>query len=141
MNVNYDELILLTGGAFLTVYGIGKINERGKLVKTGIRVKGEVTALEERVSNVGSDTGRSINYHPIIRYMASDNEWMNVISDIGTNPAAYKEGDEVNIIYEASNYKHFIIDSFWYKLIGPMLSIVGILLMAGVGIYYMMHQL
>lgn len=138
MNVTIDEIILLVGGAFLTVWGIGKIRERGKLVKTGVKVDGIVFQIEKR-QGIGS--GNNTRYHPVIRYVIlGDKEWITEEYGIGTNPSMYKEGEAVKIIYDSADNRHFIIDGLANKLTGPALLLTGVALNIGVAIYYILNQ-
>jgi hypothetical protein len=138
VNVTIDEMILLAGGVFLTVWGIGKINERTKLVKTGVKVDGIVFKIEKRLGSGSMDNTR---YHPVIRYVTlEDKEWITEEYSIGTNPSMYKEGEAVKIIYDSADNRHFIIDGLANKLTGPVLLIVGVVLIAAVIIYYILHQ-
>ena len=137
MNVTIDEIILITGGTFLVVWGIGKINERRKLLKSGIKVEGVVFKLEERL---GSGKDRMLLYYPVIRYVTLDKNWITEEYGMGSNPSAYKEGDIVKIIYDPVDYKHFIIDNFLNKALGLVLVVIGAAILAGVLIYYILNQ-
>jgi hypothetical protein len=138
VNVTIDEIILLAGGAFLTVWGIGKIRERSKLVKTGVKVDGIVFQIEKR-QGIGS--GNNTRYHPVIRYVTlEDKEWITEEYGIGTNPSMYKEGETVRIIYDSADNRHFIIDGLANKLTGPALLLIGVALIIAVVIYYILNQ-
>ncbi|SEP41836.1 DUF3592 domain-containing protein [Mucilaginibacter sp. OK283] len=140
MNATINELILLAGGTFLTVLGIGKIIEVRKLYKTGTRAIGTVVALEEIAERPSRGDTPMIMYYPLIKYMASDNQWMTVRYDVGTNPASYREGDRVKIIYDGADYKRVIIDNSFSRLIGFGIMILGICLIIGVAVYYILNQ-
>ncbi len=141
MNATIDELLLLAGGAFLTVLGIGKIADVRKLYKTGLRETGTVVAIEEVISRPSNiDHHPMIMYHPLIKYMASDSEWMTVRYDVGTNPSVYKEGDTVKIIYDPADYKHIIIDNKMSRLAGYVIMMLGVCLIIGVVTYYLLNQ-
>lgn len=138
MNTTIDELLLLAGGTFLVVLGIGKLNERRKLLKTGAKVEGVVFSLEKvRGSGKGYYT---YDYFPVIRYVTLEKEWVTKRYDIGTNSSAYNEGDRVIVIYDKADIEHYIIDNITTKLLGPVCIIIGILLMLGVGVYYILNQ-
>lgn len=137
MNVTIDELLLLAGGAFLTVWGIGKLNERSKLLKNGFKVDGVVFSLEEEW---GIGLKRSKLYYPVIRFVTIEKEWVTKRYGIGTYPSAYTEGDKVIVIYDKADNEHFILDNTVTKLLGPLCIIIGILLMLSVGIYYILNQ-
>lgn len=137
MNVTIDELISLTGGAFFLTLGIGKLNERRKLLRIGVKAEGVVFSVEYERS---SDNSRGI-YYPVVRYKTTENEWVTKQYGIGSSPSAYTEGDEVNIVYDITDSKHFIIDNWQTKLFGPLMMIIGILLIVGVFIYHILYQL
>ncbi|MDB5090067.1 MAG: hypothetical protein JWR09_4061, partial [Mucilaginibacter sp.] len=136
--VNYDELILLAGGAFLTVFGISKLNERRKLIKSGVKVEGVVFDIETS-RGTGSDT-RSTTYYPVIRFVTADKEWITEKYNIGSSPSVYNVGDKVTVIYDITDYKHFLIDNTQTKLLGPALIAVGTLLILGVIMYFFINQ-
>ena len=138
MNVNYDELILLAGGAFLTVFGIGKLNERGKLIESGVKVEGVVFDIE--TSWDAEPDARSTTYYPVIRFVTTDKEWITEKYDIGSNPSVYSVGDKVTVIYDTTDYNHFLIDNTQTKLLGPALIAVGTLLILGVIMYFFINQ-
>jgi hypothetical protein len=145
MNVNYDELILLVGGAFLLVLGIGKRNEREKLLKTGFKVEGVVFDIEKSwsvIDGVVDDgvSGRNFNYYPIIRYVTLEKEWVTKKYEIGTNPSTYNIGDKVTVIYDAMDIEHFIIDNYQTKLAGLIFIVVGVTLIMGVIMYFFINQ-
>jgi hypothetical protein len=137
MNVTIDELIILAGGAFLSVWGMGKIIERRKLLKTGVKVAGEVFRLEKRTSGGKKP---STLYYPVIRYVTLDKEWITEEYGVGSNPSVYKEGEIVKVIYDPADYKYFIIDDFMSKAFGIILMAVAGLLIIGVFIYYILNQ-
>jgi hypothetical protein len=138
MNVNYDELILLAGGTFLAVFGIGKLNEREKLIKSGIKVEGIVFDIET-VWDTGSDV-RSTTYYPVIRFVTTDKEWITEKYNVGSNPSVYSVGDKVKVIYDRADCKHFMINNTQTKLLGPALIAVGTLLILGVIMYFFINQ-
>ncbi|ASU34472.1 DUF3592 domain-containing protein [Mucilaginibacter xinganensis] len=138
MNVNYDELIMLAGGAFLTVFGFGKINERGKLIKSGVKVEGIVFDIETSLGT-GPDT-QSTTYYPVIRFVTADKEWITEKYNIGSNPSVYSVGEKVTVIYDITDYKHFLIDNTQTKLFGAVLIAVGTLLILGVIMYFFINQ-
>ena len=136
MNVNYDELILVVGGAFLTIFGIGKLNEREKLIKSGVKVEGVVFDIEPSLG-----TGvHSTTYYPVIRFVTADKQWITEKYNIGSNPSSYSIGDKVTVIYDTADYKHFLVDNTQTKLLGPAFITVGTLLILGVLMYFFVNQ-
>ncbi|MEN0053451.1 MAG: DUF3592 domain-containing protein [Mucilaginibacter sp.] len=137
MNITINEWITLTIGLFIIVWGIGKINERRKLLRTGIRVEGVVFKLEKRI---GGGKNRMPIYYPVIRYVTQDKEWITKEYGSGTNPSVYKEGDMVKIIYDPADNGHFIIDGFLNRVSGFVLLAAGVLAIAGVIVYYILMR-
>ena len=134
MNVNYDELILLAGGTFLTVFGISKLNERKKLLASGIKVEGVVFDLESDSDKDG------VTIHPVIRFVTEDKQWITQKYNIGSTLSAYKIGDSVTVIYDAADYSHFLIDNKQTKQLGPVFIGAGIALIIGVIVYFIKNQ-
>jgi hypothetical protein len=135
MNVNYDELILLAIGAFLTILGFGKSAERKKLLTTGIKVSGTVIGLESEI-----DGDNMVSLQPVIKYETLDRKWITQTYAIGSNPSPYRIGDSLDVIYDEADNNHFIIDNNQTKLLGPFLIGVGVLLIIGVIIYFFINQ-
>jgi hypothetical protein len=136
MNVEIDELILLAVGAFLTIWGMAKMNERRKLLKTGIRVQGVVFRLDESWDS----EGRTL-YHPVIRFVTLEQEWITKKLEIGTRPSLYREGEDVKVIYDPTDNERFIIDNLSGKITGLLIAVAGILIIISLIIYYILHQL
>lgn len=139
MNVNYDELILLAGGAFVTVFGIGKQNERKKLLAIGTKAEGVVFDIEKNLDWESSTSG-GVEYWPIIRYVTAEKEWVTKKYEVTGALNAYKIGDKVTVVYDPGDIEHFIIDDGKTKWLGPIFIAVGIVLIVGVIIYFFMNQ-
>ncbi|MEO6980167.1 MAG: DUF3592 domain-containing protein [Mucilaginibacter sp.] len=138
MNVNYDELIMLAGGAFVMVFGIGKLNERKQLLAKGVKVKGVVFDIEK---NWDMDNGSTTTqYYPIVRYVTTEMEWITKKYQVTSGLSVYKIGDEVTVVYDPSDIEHFIIDDGKTKWLGPVFVAVGIALILGVIIYFFVNQ-
>ncbi|MCR8560498.1 DUF3592 domain-containing protein [Mucilaginibacter sp. BJC16-A38] len=145
MNVNYDELIIVAGGAFLAVFGFGKWNEYKKILVTGKRVEGVVFDMENTsdmtsISFDNDSSGRNGLHYPIIRYVTLEKEWVTKKYSIGSNPSPYNIGDTVNIVYDTNDIEHFIIDDNQSRFIWPIVMIVGVALIVGVSIYFFINQ-
>jgi len=139
MNVNYDELIMLTGGAFLAVWGFAKMNERSRLLANGVKVEGIVFEIYAELDyKRNSDPGKT--YYPIIRFVTTEKEWVTKKYEFGSNPAAYNVGDKVKVVYDPADIEHFIIDDWGSVLTWPIVAAVGVLLILGVVIYFFTMQ-
>jgi len=146
MNVNYDELIMLTGGAFLAVWGFAKMNERSNLLAKGVKVEGIVFDMEDGwdATTVFNDSdniraSRTL-YYPVIRFVTAEKEWVTKKYKMGSNPAAYDVGDKVKVVYDPADIEHFIIDDWGSVLTWPIVAAVGVLLILGVVIYFFTMQ-
>lgn len=146
MNVNYDELILLTGGAFLAVWGFAKMNERSKLLEKGVKVEGIVFDMEDSwdVANIIPDYDNKHSsqrlYYPVIRFVTAEKEWVTKTYKMGSNPPAYEVGDKVKVVYDTADIEHFILDDWGSMLTWPIVASVGVLLILGVVIYFFTMQ-
>ncbi|MEO6633905.1 MAG: DUF3592 domain-containing protein [Mucilaginibacter sp.] len=140
MNVNYDELIMLAGGAFVMVFGIGKLNERKKILAQGVKVEGIVFDIEKNWDMDAGDTSTTTQYYPVIRYVTVEKEWVTKKYEVTGGLNLYKVGDRVPVVYDPSDIEHFIIDDGKTKWLGPVFIGVGIALIVGVIIYFFVNQ-
>jgi hypothetical protein len=145
VNVNYDELIIVAGGAFLAVLSFGKWTEYKKMLVTGKRVEGVVFDMENTmdITSIAFDDGSSAGnrlHYPIIRYVTLEKEWVTKKYSIGSNPSPYNIGDTVKIIYDTNDIEHFIIDDNQSRFTWPLVMIIGIALIVGVAIYFFVNQ-
>jgi len=140
MNVNYDELIMLAGGAFVMVFGIGKLNERKKILAKGVKVEGVVFDIEKNWDMDAGDTSSTTQYYPVIRYVTAEKEWVTNKYEVTGGLNLYTVGDKVNVVYDPDEIEHFIIDDGKTKWLGPVFITVGIALILGVIIYFFINQ-
>ncbi|WP_295791467.1 DUF3592 domain-containing protein [Mucilaginibacter sp.] len=140
MNVNYDELIMLAGGAFVMVFGIGKLNERKKILAKGVKVEGVVFDIEKNWDMDAGDTSTSTQYYPVIRYVTAEKEWVTKKYEVTGGLNLYKVGDKVTVVYDPDEIEHFIIDDGKTKWLGPLFIVVGIALILGTCIYFFINQ-
>jgi hypothetical protein len=140
MNVNYDELIMLAGGAFVMVFGIGKLYERKKILAKGVKVEGVVFDIEKNWDMDAGDASSTTQYYPIVRYVTAEKEWITKKYEITGGLNLYKIGDKVTVVYDPDEIEHFIIDDGKTKWLGPVFITVGIALILGVIIYFFVNQ-
>jgi len=140
MNVNYDELIMLTGGAFVMVFGIGKLNKHKKILAKGVKVEGVVFDIEKNWDMDAGDTSSTTQYYPVIRYVTTEKEWVTKKYEVTGGLNLYKVSDKVTVVYDPDEIEHFIIDDRETKWLGPIFIAVGIVLIVGVIIYFLMNQ-
>lgn len=82
---------LLTGGGF--AYRSARY-----LVDHAARAQGTVLGLEEHVSR-DSDGDISVTYRPWVRFTTAEGRTLEFLSDTGTNPPSYHEGDTTPVLY------------------------------------------
>ncbi|WP_183573219.1 DUF3592 domain-containing protein [Mucilaginibacter sp. X5P1] len=85
-------------------------------------------------------TNNDVLYHPVIRYVTKQKDWITEEYDIGNYPCLYNEGDKVTVIYDPIDNKKFIINDKSTKYIGPFFIVIGIAAMS-VAIYYYLFQI
>lgn len=92
---------------------------------------GTVVELERRVSR-DSDGNRSTVYHPVVRYSVNGGREYRFRSNTGSNPAAYRRGEEVEVLYQPSNPGDAKINGFFALWGGSV--IMGVLGLAFTGL-------
>ena len=132
MDIIIDEAIVGAVGAFLLVLGIGKKDERKKLISNGIRVPGVVHQMDY-------SGGNSSSCYPVIRFVTLEAEWITETYRVDPGLASYEEGDNVNVIYDPADHKHFVLDDTSTKLLGPVYIAGGAALIIGALVYYLLH--
>ncbi len=135
-NQAFIILITFLAGVFFIVFGIAKSQERDSFLKNGIKTEGVVFKIEKRYSMTNND----VLYHPVIRYVTKQKDWITEEYDIGNYPCLYNEGDKVTVIYDPIDNKKFIINDKSTKYIGPFFIVIGIAAMS-VAIYYYLFQI
>ena len=129
-----ELLIAFLGGVALVVFGNYKRTERNTLLFSGIRTDGVVFRIEQGIEQRGT-----MYYYPIVRYTTMEKEWITQKYTVGSTFSSYKEGDKVSIIYDSADNKKFIIDDTGTKLLGPVLMIVGCVLIIFTVVQYFFH--
>lgn len=122
-------------GRFFSGLGYGKQSERKKLLSRGIKAEGRVIELILNRSHNSADT-----YSPVIKFETVDKECVVQEYDINGTSEKYRMGDNVTVIYEAGNARHFIVDNKSTRLLGPVFISVGLALIAGVIVYFFINQ-
>ena len=144
-----DELIGLVIGLMLVILGFSKKKQRHELLEKGIKTEDVVFSVEKkyinvRISDMGSDglNNSPFLYYPVIRYTTLEKEWITEQYNIGTSYLmAYKEGDKVKVVYDPNKTTTFIIDDGSTLLIGPILIVIGVIVMIAAFVYYLFPNL
>ncbi len=131
------QLIVALVGIALIVIGNAKYRKRKQLLSSGVKVEGMVSELITESSHSSGGPSMS-NYYPVIEYKNSDQVEVSKRYDIGTNPSIYKIGDVVSVIYDANDDREFIIDNKITQWAPPVIIIVGIAVVIGSIIYYIL---
>jgi len=100
--------------------------------------------INVRISDMGSDglNNSPFLYYPVIRYTTLEKEWITEQYNIGTSYLmAYKEGDKVKVVYDPNKTTTFIIDDGSTLLIGPILIVIGVIVMIAAFVYYLFPNL
>ncbi|WP_051468542.1 DUF3592 domain-containing protein [Actinomadura oligospora] len=75
--------------------GVYSIRSTRRLRRNGHRVPGLVHGLNfERGSEGGG------NYYPVLHFHTMDGSFVRTTSDVGTNPARSRPGDQVTVVYD-----------------------------------------
>lgn len=91
---------------------------------------GTVVELERDVSR-DSDGNRSVVYHPVVRYSVNGGREYRFRSNTGSNPPAYRQGEEVEVLYQPTNPGDARINGFFALWGGSV--ILGVLGLAFTG--------
>lgn len=95
-------MILIAIGLSVGAYyaGLSMID----LVQNGVRAEGEVTDLRRKKSD------DSYVYHAVVRFSDSKGESRHFQDSMGSNPASFREGDRVTVLYLSEEPEGAIID-------------------------------
>ncbi|MEV5572382.1 DUF3592 domain-containing protein [Spirillospora sp. NPDC052269] len=104
--------------------GVYSIRKTRYLRRHGHRVPGVVDRLKfER----GSQTGG--NYYPVLHFHTLDGSFVQTESDVGTNPARSRPGDQVTVVYDPARPDRARPENLLG--VGTVMGVVFILLGAG----------
>jgi hypothetical protein len=104
-------IVLFIAGLTILLIGIYKNTQLVQLRKTGIRVEGIIFQV---INSGGGDS-----YFPVVRFTTNANDTVTQKYKISTNWWSYKEGQNVQVIYDPINPGNFIIDDGLGKTVGP----------------------
>jgi hypothetical protein len=97
-------LVIFVIGISLFLVGIQRYNKRRRLLRTGVHVEGKIFQI------INTGNSESTTYYPVIRFETIKKEEVTEKYKRGGNRWTYKEGETVNIIYDALNPGHFLLD-------------------------------
>ncbi|WP_224368565.1 DUF3592 domain-containing protein [Hyalangium versicolor] len=87
--------VFLVAGVGLVVGGFIAMGRTKRFLASAREAQAEVVAVQERK---GSENQRV--YYPVFRFRTESGATQEVVSSDGSNPARYKEGDRVAILYD-----------------------------------------
>jgi hypothetical protein len=111
---------LATLGTIFSGIGIYSQMKRKKFEGSGLSVMGTV---EEIVTDYN---GNSKIYYPVINYTTIDKREIEKEYHIGSYPAVFKKGEEVQVIYLADSPTDFIIAGKFTRAMELIFSITGV---------------
>lgn len=108
-------------GFFLIIFYFVRLRQKNEILKNGIKTKGKVIDLSLDYS------GQTRSYYPVVRFTLNDGTWMTEKYSVGTLPASFKTGEDVDLIYKLEDPTSFIITNK-NSYIDKIFLIIGILL-------------
>ncbi len=124
-------MVIIVGLFGIVFFSIGIIVNllRIKNIKRCTMVtKGKVIRVERRISRINHV--RKVLYHPVYSYYANGYH-IEVEDSVGTNPACFSEGQDVEIHYDPSNIRKFYVgNSNLIKILSVVFMGLGAFLMS-----------
>lgn len=81
-------------------------------------------------------------YNPVVQFYSAEGELVEFTSSLGSNPPAYEEGEEVEVLYNAEAPQDAMINSFgqlWFGI--TLLSVAGsVFLLVGLLFFWLDHR-
>jgi hypothetical protein len=124
-------LIFLVAGAGLLVGCFFATARTRRFLANAREAQAEVVALQQRLG-----TGQERSYYPVLRYRTQEGSTQEVVSNVGSNPPRYKEGDSVAVLYDPAQPDNVRIHTAFNVWAFPlMLGGIGVIfLVVGGGI-------
>jgi hypothetical protein len=132
--------VLLIVGVVFAVVGVGLLigdyfaysNTRDFITKA----KPAMGVVEKMVYHNSSSSSGSGTYHPQVRFRDGQGQEILFEDSIGSNPASYRVGESVEVLYEVSNPQHAHVNSFvilWFEVL-LFSTLGGVFTLVGIGI-------
>ena len=87
--------------------------ESWQKAENGVTVQGKVVSLKRECSSGRRSSGTT--YYPVFRFTAQDGKEYRVEHNQGSNPPAWKKGEEVELIYLPDDPQSAVPNTFWGK--------------------------
>ena len=135
-------VIFVVIGAGLLVAAVGSFQSTQGFIASADVTTGVVVDLERRESR-DSDGNRSVTYYPVVQYRLPSGGTRQFRSSTGSNPPSYRQGQEVEVLYQPDNPRDARINGF-FSLWGMtmILSVMGVAFtgLPGLGLYLTLRQ-
>jgi hypothetical protein len=116
-------LIFLVLGVGLLVGCFFAVTRTKRFLANAHEAQAEVIALQHRVG-----THHERSYYPVLRYRTQQGTTQEVVSNVGTNPPRYKEGDSVVVLYDPAQPDNVRIHTFFNVWVFPLvLGALGVI--------------
>jgi len=125
--------VLVLAGAGLVAGGVYLGQDLNALVAGGERVAGRVIRLDRANPTSSDDT-----YYPVIEFTTTSGERLEVRDRVGSNPPAYRAGDDVDVLYDPARPQQAMIDRGLWNWIAPAGCLLGGLLLLWLAVRYSM---
>jgi hypothetical protein len=102
----------------------------------GVRCTAVVSKLEYSSSISTNHSGESGVYYPFFSFRLKDGSEKTVKSLNGSDPPAYRKGDQLELLYDEKDPSNFSVDNWWdlYLLPTVFAAVAAILLPIGIGL-------
>lgn len=119
--------VLVLFGLLLCGFGFHLLLEQKYMSNEGVSAEGRVVEMHSEYSS-DSDGGGSYVYYPVVEFKDMNDQAVIFRDRIGSNPAPYRIGETVDVLYDPANPGRSFIDrGAWNWLPSLALLTAGIL--------------
>ncbi|WP_428667886.1 DUF3592 domain-containing protein [Runella sp.] len=104
----FVSIIFSVVGIAITAGGWYAYQSQKKFVAIAQKTSGVVTALEYSRSRKGGGS-----YYPIVEFQTPEGRTFSFRSDVGSNPAPYDRGEQVEVLYNPHDPNEAKLTGFW----------------------------
>ncbi|MEU5880343.1 DUF3592 domain-containing protein [Spirillospora sp. NPDC047279] len=98
--------VFVLAGLGFAAFGAHLIRTGRRLRDHGVRVPGTVVRLRWDSNDSGGGT-----FYPLLRFRTADGAAVETESDVGTNPAPAREGQQVTVVYDPEKPRRARMDT------------------------------
>jgi hypothetical protein len=129
----FVAIALLVAAVALSVWSAREYQKMHRLILDGVVTAGEVVALiPKRGSKGGTTWAPQVRYRPVGAVAT-----LEFTSNYSSKPPAYKLGERVRIVYEASDPTNARIDSWFTRTALVFLPAIGAVLASSVAVWFL----